>query len=249
MEPPVIVDPSLGMTTEVCTQPTTSASSPSPNLAPVEGSYMAKLDGTNYLSWKVAVGTYLLGRGRVNFLRQDPPSLPPNDPTYTRWEQKDALIQTLLWQSMTPAISSTMILLPTAKEIWDHTALTYSGVENLTSICATYSEWMRLRDGDMSLEAHYGQFVSLCQQLDTFMPLTSDVTVLRWQREHIQVVHYLESLGPEFTHLHHRILGSGNIPLLREAYSRAQQCLGVTAKVLNFGFGTDFGPHRNPKFW
>ncbi|XP_077249247.1 uncharacterized protein LOC143888705 [Tasmannia lanceolata] len=200
----VIVDPFIGMTSEVraSTTPSASSSSHSPSLAPVENSYpqlnIAKFDGANYLPWKVAIETYLLGWGK----------------------------------SMTPAIYSTLILLPTAKEIWNHTALTYSGVENLTRICSTYSEWMRLRRGDMSLEAHYGQFISLCQQIDVFLPLTSDVNVLRRQREQIRVVHYLESLGPEFTHLRHKILGSGNIPSLHEANSRAQQCLGETPSRL-----------------
>ncbi|XP_077232595.1 uncharacterized protein LOC143869939 [Tasmannia lanceolata] len=232
MDPPVNVDPSLGMTTYVGATPTSSATSSSfhPPLATVKNSYrqlnIAKFYGTNYLPWTVAIETYLFGRGKVSFLRQDPPS--PKDPSYTRLEQEDALIRRLIWQSMTPAIYSTMILLLTAKEIWDHTAVTYSRVENLTRIHSTYSKWMRLRHGDMSLEAHYGQFISLCQQLDVFLPLTSDVNVLRRQREHIRVAHYLESLGPEFTHLRHQILGSGRILSLHEAYSRAQQCLGET---------------------
>ncbi|XP_077219671.1 uncharacterized protein LOC143853846 [Tasmannia lanceolata] len=162
MDPPVIVDPSIGMTTDL---------------------NIPKFDGTNYLPWKVEIETYLLGRGKVRFLREDPPS--PKDPMYSCWEQEDALIRSLLWQSMTPDIYSTLILLSTAKEIWDHT-------------------------------------------LDVFLPLTSDINVLWHQREQIRVVHYLESLGPEFTHLRHQILGSRNIPSLRETYFRAQQCVRET---------------------
>ncbi|XP_077239731.1 uncharacterized protein LOC143880638 [Tasmannia lanceolata] len=203
MDPPVIVDLSFGMTTDASASTTTSApSSSSSHLAPVKNSYpqlnIAKFDGTNYLAWKVAIETYLFGRGKICFLREDPPS--PKDLTYTRWEQEDALIQSLLWQSMTPDIYSTMILLPTAKGIWDHTAVTYSGIENVTRICSTYSEWIQLRRDDMSLETHYGKFISLCQQLDVFLSLTSDIN----------------------------ILGYGNIPLLRETYFRAQQCVRET---------------------
>ncbi|XP_077215857.1 uncharacterized protein LOC143850500 [Tasmannia lanceolata] len=165
-----------------------------------------RLNGSNYLSWSLAVETYLLARGKVFLIEQDPPS--PVDPTYDRWRQDDALIRSLLWQS-----------------IWDHAALIYSGVDNLTRLSSTYFEWIRLHRGDASLSDHYSRFISLCQQLDTYMPLTTDLAVLTRQRDQFRAVHFLESLGPEFLPFRQQLLGSGSLPSISEIYSCAQQCL------------------------
>ncbi|XP_077219766.1 uncharacterized protein LOC143853957 [Tasmannia lanceolata] len=183
-----------------------------------------KLDGSNYMNWKVAVEVYLIAKRKVYTIRRDPPAA--LDPTYEQWETDDAHIRSLLWQSMIPQISGTMMQLPTAKRIWDHTAVMFSGVGNLSRICATYSEWMHLRRGDTPLSTYYGQFVSHCQHLDIFMPLTTDLAVAARQRDQLRVVQFLETLGPEFIFFRQQIYGSGTIPSLEEVYQRAQQCLG-----------------------
>ncbi|XP_077221768.1 uncharacterized protein LOC143855510 [Tasmannia lanceolata] len=117
-----------------------------------------------------------------------------------------------------------LMLLPTAKRIWDQVTLLYSGMANISRICSTYSEWVRFRRGDLPLAAHYSHFVGLCQQLDVYMPLTTDLTEAARQRDQIRVVQYLESLGPEYMHLRQQIIGSGAIPSLTEVYSCVQQC-------------------------
>ncbi|XP_077237955.1 uncharacterized protein LOC143879451 [Tasmannia lanceolata] len=125
---------------------------------------------------------------------------------------------------MSPEISETMIHLPTACKVWDHTATTFSGKGNLSRICSTYSQWMNLRRGDTPLSTFYSQFVSHCQQLDVLMPLTTDLTTTAQQRDQIRVVQFLDTLGLEYMHFRQQIFGSGTIPSLQEVYLRAQQC-------------------------
>ncbi|XP_077215828.1 putative disease resistance protein RGA3 [Tasmannia lanceolata] len=104
-----------------------------------------KLDGSNYLNWNVAVETYLIAKRKIHIIHRDPPTTAYS--TYEQWEQDDAHIRTLLSQSMTTQILGTLMQLPTAKTIWDHTIILYSGMDDLTRICATYSQWMHLRRG------------------------------------------------------------------------------------------------------
>ncbi|XP_077219718.1 uncharacterized protein LOC143853906 [Tasmannia lanceolata] len=156
-----------------------------------------KLHGANYVTWNAIIQTYLVALGKAHIIRRDPP--PKIDSTYDRWEQEDTLVRSLLWQSMVPHISGPLMLLPTTKQIWDQITLLYSGEANIIRICSTYSEWIRLRRGDLSLATHYSQFVALCQQLDVFMPLTTDLNVDARQRDQIRVVQYLESLDPEYS--------------------------------------------------
>ncbi|XP_077223158.1 uncharacterized protein LOC143856769 [Tasmannia lanceolata] len=210
-------------------QPRQAASS---SLSSVDVSFppitTSRLDGSNYLTWKIAVETYLKARRKISIIRRDPP--PETDPTFDDWDVDDALVRTLLWQSMTPAIASTMMDLPTAKKVWEHTAALYSGEGNVARLCNTYSRWMGHRRGDST---DYRQFIFYCQQLDALMPLTTDLTTAARQRDQLRVVHFLEGLGPEFTHLRQHILGSGTVPTLQEVFLRAQQCaLGITVPTL-----------------
>ncbi|XP_077253594.1 uncharacterized protein LOC143892684 [Tasmannia lanceolata] len=122
-----------------------------------------------------------------------------------------------------------MMQLPTAKRISDHTAVMFFGVGNLSRICATYSKWMHLRRGDTPLSTYYSQFVSHCQQLDVFMPLTTDLAIAARQRDQLRVVQFLETLGPKFMSFRQQIYGSVTMPSLEEVYQRAQQCLGGTS--------------------
>ncbi|XP_077225435.1 uncharacterized protein LOC143858627 [Tasmannia lanceolata] len=178
-----------------------------------------KLDGSNYMNWKVAVEVYLIAKRKVYTIRRDPPVA--SDPTSEQWETDDACIRSLLWQSMIPHILGTMMQLPTAKMIWDHTAVMFSGVGNLSLICATYSEWRYLRRGDTPLSTYYGQFVSHCQQLDVFMPLTIDLAEAARQRDQLRVVQFLETLGPEF------VFSPADLWFWYYAFPR--QCLGATS--------------------
>ncbi|XP_077217898.1 uncharacterized protein LOC143852403 [Tasmannia lanceolata] len=218
MDPPIVDNPSLGQTSS------STPISPSSGDASFLPMTTVKLDGSNYMNWKVEVEVYLIAKRKVYTIRRDPPAA--LDPTYEQWETDDAHIRSLLWQSMIPQISGTMMQLPTAKRIWDHTAVMFSGVGNLSRISATYSEWMHLRRGDTPLSTYYGQFVSHCQQLDIFLPLTTDLAVVARQRDQLRVVQFLDTLGPEFIFFRQQIYGSGTMPSLDEVYQRAQQYLG-----------------------
>ncbi|XP_077219765.1 uncharacterized protein LOC143853955 [Tasmannia lanceolata] len=151
MDPPIVDNPSLGQTSSSSTPISTSSGDAS--FLPMT---TVKLDGSNYMNWKVAVEVYLIPKRKVYIIRCDPPAV--LDPTYEQWKTDDAHIRSLLWQSMITQISRTMMQLPTAKRIWDHTAVMFSGVGNLSRISATYSEWMHLRRGDTPLSTYYGQF-------------------------------------------------------------------------------------------
>ncbi|XP_077221953.1 uncharacterized protein LOC143855770 [Tasmannia lanceolata] len=189
----VLDNPSTGVAP--CVRLTPSLASSSSSSLSVDGSFpqitTVKLDGANYVTWKATVEKYLIARGKAHVIRRDPP--PTTYPTFDRWEQDNALVCTLLWQSMAPHVSGPLMLLPTAKRIWDQ---------------------VRFRRGDLPLATHYSHFVGLCQQLDVYMPLTTDLTEVACQRDQIRVVQYLESLGPEYMHLRQQIIGSGDIPSL-----------------------------------
>ena len=63
------------------------------------------------------------------------------DPQFDAWDEYDSMIMTWLWNSMTPEISDTWMLLTTAKDIWDAVHKTYLGTRCNTSV------WIKVKIG------------------------------------------------------------------------------------------------------
>ncbi|KAA8518363.1 hypothetical protein F0562_015754 [Nyssa sinensis] len=66
------------------------------------------------------------GKGKLGYLTGDKPQLEATDPTFTNWVEENAMLMTWLLQIMTLDVSTGYMHLPTAKDIWDVAAQTYS---------------------------------------------------------------------------------------------------------------------------
>jgi len=67
-------------------------------------------NGKNYLRWSQVVRTSLKGKGKLSHLLGIRPK--PGDPRFHAWDEEDSMIMSWLWNSMTPEISDTCMLLP-----------------------------------------------------------------------------------------------------------------------------------------
>ncbi|XP_077222885.1 uncharacterized protein LOC143856523 isoform X3 [Tasmannia lanceolata] len=174
----------------------------------------------------MAVETFLIARGKVEFIKRDPP--PPDDKSYAKWIQEDAVIRILLWNSMEPIVGGQMMYLNSSKEIWQQAETLYSGVNSMIGIFNVYSKLLHLkRDDDKSVADFYCQFVALYQQLDMYLPFTTDPIVLAKRQEDLRVLHFLDGLGPDFVSIRQQIVDSGFVPSLNEVFSRVQGFMSV----------------------
>ncbi|XP_077246088.1 uncharacterized protein LOC143885943 [Tasmannia lanceolata] len=137
-----------------------------------------KRNGANYPAWSHSVQIYLHAQGTSTYLTKDPLSLERKE--YAQWCQDDAHIQTFLFHSIEPEIGKHMMFLDTARDVWLHAETLYSGENNLTRICDTYSTLLRLQCGDRSVSKYYFEFFHLCEQLDAYQPSSTDLILLCW---------------------------------------------------------------------
>ncbi|GAV71362.1 UBN2_3 domain-containing protein [Cephalotus follicularis] len=107
-----------------------------------------KLDGSNYPQCSKAVQTFLKGIGLVSHLTAQPDK---KDIDLAKWEQTDARILTMMWNSMEPKISCNLMHMETTKEVWDECKVLYSGAKNMTRICEIWSELFDLKKGDKTI--------------------------------------------------------------------------------------------------
>ncbi|XP_039158784.1 uncharacterized protein LOC120288727 [Eucalyptus grandis] len=177
-----------------------------------------KLDGTNYPSWSKAVQVYLTATRQHDYLTS---TLPSDKSKVDDWIAGDAMIRTLLWNSMDPKISPHFIQCNSAKEVWDKCALFYSGQNNMTRVCDTWEALFDLQRGDQSLSEYYARFTTLCRQLDTYLPASNDPNVLVKGQEDLRVILFLKALGPDYSSLHQQIMSESSLPTVDEVFSRA----------------------------
>ncbi|XP_058219066.1 uncharacterized protein LOC131329730 [Rhododendron vialii] len=179
------------------------------------------LNGKNYAVWARAVEVYYVGQKCYHYLTDDPPAATAT--TYETWVSEDANIRSDLWNSMEEHIASTLVFLPTAKQVWTQAQEMYFGVNNLCRTYDLHQSFFSISQGDLSLEAYYSKFRGICEELNICEPISSDVKVMRRQRERMQVARLISGASSTYGPVLNHLLGSRDLPSLSEVFSRIRQ--------------------------
>ena len=114
-----------------------------------------------------------LGRKEFDYVISEPPV--SADSKYTDWRVEDAQIRSCLWNSMESKIICSLVFLPTAKLVWEQAKEFYTGVNNLKRIYDLHQNYFSLSLSDLSLEDYYNKFKGVCEELNIYQPISSDV--------------------------------------------------------------------------
>ncbi|XP_058180814.1 uncharacterized protein LOC131299213 [Rhododendron vialii] len=120
-------------------------------------------------------------------------------------------------------IASTLVFLPTAKQVWTQAQEMYSGVNNLRRTYDLHQSFFSISQGDLSLESYYAKFRGICEELNICEPISSDVQVMRRQRERMQVARFISGTSSTYGPVRNHLLGSRDLPSLGEVFSRIRQ--------------------------
>ena len=93
--------------------------------------------------------TCLTGKGKISHLLGMGPE--QHDPKFQIWEEEDSMIMSWLWNSMLPEISSTFLVLSTAKEIWEAVRQTYPKVHDAAQIFEIKTKISATKQGERSV--------------------------------------------------------------------------------------------------
>ncbi|KAL5787124.1 hypothetical protein ACOSP7_004073 [Xanthoceras sorbifolium] len=94
------------------------------------------------------VRTFLKGKGKLSHLLGTGPQ--EGDLKFEAWDEKDFMIMSWLWNSMTPEISETCMFLSSAKDIWEATRQTYSKVKDAAQVYKIKTKTSSIRQGSKS---------------------------------------------------------------------------------------------------
>lgn len=128
-----------------------------------------RLNGKNYLKWSQLVRTLLKGKGKLSHLLGTGPKT--GEPGFEAWDEKDSLIMSWLWNSMTPEISDTCMFLPTAQGIWEVVHQTYSKVRDAAQVYEIKVKTGHTKQGGKSVTEYANLLKSQWQELDYYRNL------------------------------------------------------------------------------
>ena len=144
----------------------------------------------------------------------------PTDPKFADWRADHAQSRGCLWNSMESKINCSLVFLPTAKLDWEQAKELYSGVNNLKRIYDLHQNYLSLSLGDMSLEDYYNKFKGVCEELNIYQPISTDVKIMKKQRDSMHVARFLSGLAKSLNLVKSQILASLDLPSLSEVFGR-----------------------------
>jgi len=87
-----------------------------------------KLNGSNYLLWAQVFRIFIGAQNKLTHLLQSPPAA--TDSTYVTWLTGEYFVMTWLLNSLEEKITSSVMFLTTAKEMWDTLKVMYDNEKN-----------------------------------------------------------------------------------------------------------------------
>ena len=140
------------------------------------------------------------------------------------------------------------MFLPTAKLVWELAKELHSGVNNLKWIYDLHQNYFSLSLSNLSLNDYYNKFKGVCEELNIYKPISSDVKVMKKQRDSMHVARFLPGLPKSLNPVKSQILASPNLSSLSEVFGRLRQATLFDSSIAPFGdksaFVTYMGSNR-----
>lgn len=114
-----------------------------------------KLDGNNFLAWSRAIELFIVGRGKKEYLSKKMVVPAESDSKFATWEAENSVIMSSLLGSMTPEVSNTFMLHPTAASIWQTTKEMFSKRDNISELYELEAQQKDVKQGDQTVSKYF----------------------------------------------------------------------------------------------
>ena len=148
----------------------------------------------NYSAWASGFELFLESHNLHHHLMEDPPPL--RDPSYASWSQSDSTIITWMLHSIEQNIAESLVRIKSVRSLWQTLETIYADQTNINRVVEIFETLLTLKQGDLSLQAHFGCMLALIQEVDLYQPPTTDLVMLKRYRAELYVGIYLSGLRP-----------------------------------------------------
>ena len=172
--------------------------------------------GSNYGSWAKAVRMWCIGQGLSEHLTTPIEKVPTDK--RDAWDKADALLISLLWQSIDVSLHPLFTSYTSCYEVWTKAALLYTNdFKRLYSVISGLKE---LHQQGLSMTEYLGKLAALQAEFNSVLPPADSAAKDVEQRGTFFMAIALAGLSPEMSSVRDQILSSSQIPTLDDVFSR-----------------------------
>ncbi|RDX76964.1 hypothetical protein CR513_42984, partial [Mucuna pruriens] len=118
-----------------------------------------------HVIWEKLLAKEIKRKKLIHIEGDDPPR---DDPKFEAWDDKDSLIMTWLWNSLTSRISQNYMFYSFVREIWENLIETYSIKKDFVACYDIESRIFNSRQGTFSVIKYYETLNMLWIELDQY---------------------------------------------------------------------------------
>ena len=176
--------------------------------------------GNNYSAWAYGFELFLESHNLHHHLMEDP--RPLRDRSYASWSQSDSAIITWMLHRIEQNIAESLVRIKPVLSLWQTLETMFVNQMNIGRVVEIFETLLTLKQGDLSLQAHFGRMQALIQEVDLYQPPTTDlVTLKRYRAEHYASI-YLSGLRPSIaSQLRGSLLSGDHVPGITTIFSAA----------------------------
>ena len=174
----------------------------------------------NYSAWDSSFELFLESHNLHHHLMEYPPPL--RDPSYASWSQSDSTIITWMLHSIEQNIAESLACIKPTRSLWQTLEKMYANQTNIGRVVEIFENLLTLKQGDLSLQAHFGRMHALIQEVDLYQTPTTDLVTLKCYCAKLYVGIYLSGLRPSITsQLRGSLLSCDHVPDITTIFSVA----------------------------
>lgn len=145
------------------------------------------------------------------------------DLNYTNWKMNDRLILSWLLNSMQPEIANLFILSDSSWHLWNSVNEIYGQQQNYSHVFKLKQEIAQIKQGGKTIIEVLGAIKSKYDELNIYMPLTTDLKTIQSRNEQEKIFAFLAALDSSYEAVRSQILLSSNLSSFASVVAQVQR--------------------------
>ena len=200
----------------------------SPNFSDVEVNTNQRLcsvllNELNYLPWSRAISLVVGGKGKLGFVNGSVQALDRSSSTYDAWLYKDQLAMSLMLNTMEKHVAEIFSYSNSSHDLWKALQDMYENQNNYAQVFQLKKDIASAQQKGKVFVQHLGSLKALWNELDVYLPHTTNPTILLKRAEEDKIYQLLGSLSSKFEDLRSHILMSQDLPTFNNVCATIQR--------------------------
>ena len=180
-----------------------------------------KLNHRNYTKWSRLMHLAISGRGQLNHIITQPPSL--KDPVYNQWARQDSIVISWIIETIDPVLVNQFLHFPTARTLWKGIETLYSSHSDGLQIFDLTVKTNKIEQGTETIEKYYSRIITHWKKIDRRQPnpmkYPEDIITYNRLTQQNQLYQILAGIIETFDKDRRDILLQDPLPTVQEAYA------------------------------